>query len=670
MSAFNGDIAGKLRNTYLPKTKGIYALFEAVVNSLQSLEDMKNNKSPYIHIIIEREEVFNDDFVSKVQNIKIIDNGIGFNDENFNSFKKFDSTHKISKGCKGLGRFSWLKVFNHVSVDSIYDNGKKEISFDFLRTKDELDEVLQNANFDENKTVISLHNILEPYKAIFPQELSKIAHLIIEHCLLFFMGSNCPTITISDNKESLNLNDLYQKYYTSDKKVSDFTIGDFSFSTISIRLYETETRNIIAYTSNRRVIISENIGKNIETLNGKIKDDKDSYYYNLIVSSSYLDENIQPNQMEFSIPEDYDENGDFFDSANPSFSQIRAKCLDIAKNELSDYLEKSTDKKKEKLIEYVNNYKPGYRIFIERIKSKKFPFDKLPNNPNMQAMELFLHNLKFQEEKELLALRNKLKKSTKLNEKTKQTYDEAMKKYIAKSSGINTCELSNYICHRKALLDVFEQLISFNKEENKFLDEAYLHELIIPMKISSNSVEFEANNLWLLDERLVFHEALYSDELIKNYKELQTSSLRRPDITIFNKPLKYTDDFQYKNSITVVEFKKPGLNNFSEDYNPHREIIRNMKEIISGSAIDSRGRPIKINGSTRLYGYIVTDITPKIKADLIDVAGYQKSPDGDGFFKYHPLEGCIVSLEIITYEKMFNDARKKNEVFFRILGLN
>lgn len=50
--------------------------------------------------------------------------------------------------------------------------------------------------------------------------------------------------------------------------------------------------------------------------------------------------------------------------------------------------------------------------------------------------------------------------------------------------------------------------------------------------------------------------------------------------------------------------------------------------------------------------------------------GYQKSPDGDGFFKYHPLEGCMVSLEIITYEKMFNDARKKNEIFFRILGLN
>lgn len=670
MSAFNGDVTGKLRNTYLPKTKGMYALFEAIVNSLQSIEDMDSNKNPYIHINVIRDEVLNNDFTSNIRDIEIIDNGIGFTEENFNSFKKFDSTHKISKGCKGLGRFSWLKVFDNVSINSIYNNGKKEITFKFLRSKDELDEVIKDVDFDENKTIVSLHNMLDPYKSSFPQELNKIAHLIIEHCLLFFMEANCPQITIWDNKERINLNKLYQKFYTSDKISSKFVIGNFDFNTISIRLYETETRNLIVYTSNRRVITSENIGKSIETLNGKIKDGNNCYYYNLIVSGKYLDENIHPSQMEFSIPEEYNEDGDFFDTSNPSFSQIRSECLKTIKNELSNYLEVSTNNKKEKLIEYVKQHKPGYRIFIDRIKNTKFPFDKLPNNPNTQEMELFLHNLKFKEEKELLALRNKLKKSTKLNEKTKQTYDEAMKKYISKSSGLNTCELSNYICNRKALLDVFEQMISFNKEENKFLNESYLHELIIPMKINSNSVEFEANNLWLLDEKLVFHEALYSDELIKNYDELQSTSSKRPDITIFNKPLKYTDDYQYKNSITVVEFKKPGLNNFSEDYNPHREIIRNIKEIMSGNAIDHRGRKITLSASTRFYGYIVTDITPKIEAELIDVMGYQKSPDGEGFFKYHPLDGCIVSLEIITYEKMFNDAKKKNEIFFRILGLN
>ena len=178
MSIFNGDVAGKVRNTYLPKTKGIYALFEAVVNSLQSIEDAEN-KNPYIHINIIREEVFNNNFISNIRDIEIIDNGIGFNAENFTSFKRFDSTHKIAKGCKGLGRFSWLKVFERVSVNSIYNNGKKEISFNFMRSKDELNENIKDVDFDDNQTKIYLHNIIEPYKSSFPQDLNKIANTII-----------------------------------------------------------------------------------------------------------------------------------------------------------------------------------------------------------------------------------------------------------------------------------------------------------------------------------------------------------------------------------------------------------------------------------------------------------------------------------------------------------
>ncbi|WP_246786295.1 hypothetical protein [Bartonella taylorii] len=35
---------------------------------------------------------------------KIIDNGIGFNDPNLQSFETLDSDNKIEKGCRGVGR--------------------------------------------------------------------------------------------------------------------------------------------------------------------------------------------------------------------------------------------------------------------------------------------------------------------------------------------------------------------------------------------------------------------------------------------------------------------------------------------------------------------------------------------------------------------------------------
>ncbi len=61
-----------------------------------------------------------------VAGFRIIDNGMGFNDENMKSFNTLDSDHKISKGGRGVGRLLWLKSFKLVQVESVFkaDDGK------------------------------------------------------------------------------------------------------------------------------------------------------------------------------------------------------------------------------------------------------------------------------------------------------------------------------------------------------------------------------------------------------------------------------------------------------------------------------------------------------------------------------------------------------------------
>src|SRR5205085_8312135 len=63
---------------------------------------------------------------------EIRDNGIGFNEGNYKSFRTSDSDYK--PGAKGIGRFLWLKAFDHVSVESVFleDNKYKERKFDFI----------------------------------------------------------------------------------------------------------------------------------------------------------------------------------------------------------------------------------------------------------------------------------------------------------------------------------------------------------------------------------------------------------------------------------------------------------------------------------------------------------------------------------------------------------
>lgn len=85
----------------LPKTTPLLPLYEAVINSIQSIEDahITNGK---IEIVIEREKQMNlfEQWETDVENIVIIDNGIGFNDDNYNSFDTYASEFKIQKGCK------------------------------------------------------------------------------------------------------------------------------------------------------------------------------------------------------------------------------------------------------------------------------------------------------------------------------------------------------------------------------------------------------------------------------------------------------------------------------------------------------------------------------------------------------------------------------------------
>ena len=50
----------------------------------------------------------------KVDTIKIVDNGDGLTDENYKSFSKYRTKFKKDLGCKGVGRFVFLKVYKKI----------------------------------------------------------------------------------------------------------------------------------------------------------------------------------------------------------------------------------------------------------------------------------------------------------------------------------------------------------------------------------------------------------------------------------------------------------------------------------------------------------------------------------------------------------------------------
>ena len=69
---------------------------------------------------------------------------------------------------------------------------------------------------------------------------------------------------------------------------------------------------------------------------------------------------------------------------------------------------------------------------------------------------------------------------------------------------------------------------------------------------------------------------------------------------------------------------------------------------------------------TPVYIYIVCDIAPKIE-EFADLAGLAISPDKQGYFGYNPKYNAYI--EIKSFKKVIDDAKMRNQIFFKKLGL-
>ena len=78
-------------------------------------------------------------------------------------------------------------------------------------------------------------------------------------------------------------------------------------------------------------------------------------------------------------------------------------------------------------------------------------------------------------------------------------------------------------------------------------------------------------------------------------------------------------------------------------------------------------RPVLIFATDLRYlGYLVADLTDSLKLQM--EMNYYASVDADGYFRTLPSgEGYV---EIISYDKLMRDAKRRNRVLFEKLGLH
>ena len=132
---FTISVAGQVGQIKLAQSKALWPLFETIINSIQSLEDtvepqktiiIEALRDPHVQTRFDNNGTKTEE-PSHFEGFIVTDNGNGFNQENYKSFLEPYSQLKVKKGCKGIGRFLWLKAFDEITINSTYTENGKEL---------------------------------------------------------------------------------------------------------------------------------------------------------------------------------------------------------------------------------------------------------------------------------------------------------------------------------------------------------------------------------------------------------------------------------------------------------------------------------------------------------------------------------------------------------------
>lgn len=680
------DIVGLVRQ--LKVSNYLMPMFEAIVNSIQSIY-LSKIKNGYIEIYINRSaEQQNLEFdnnatipykVQEIDSIVISDNGLGFNNDNISAFNKAYYTSKVKLGCKGIGRFSWLKMFESVEIESVFEQQeqkyKRQFTYKLPMGIDRTTFLTTTSNEKDLKTLVKLNRLKSKYSKASKQKIETIAKKILEHCFYYISSENAPEIVIkgydNENKDkepkSISINELYKSLYSQNVTDEQVNIKNTSFNIKHIKLFDTgeEENHKVYFCGNNRMVLSDTV-KNITKLSNleeKIQDTDSSnkFYYIAYVSSQYLDDNTDPDREGFSfthkdmaidIP-DYISLSDIKNGISSSLISYIAPYLDIVQKSKMEKIAKVVNEEMAQynyLLAEDENFFDDISLYAEKEDIKK----KIKIKHIMKRDEVNKNFEDFVKETDLNLIENN-------NE-----YEEKLKKFVKEIDDVGRADLAEYVAHRKVILEYYEKYLGWNKENKKPYKEEFIHNLIYPMGATSNEIPYEKHNLWIIDDRLAFSDFVSSDKAFSLLNNLKSASNDRADLLFDSKKIFSNNDSTDLDTVTIVEFKRPERDDYTDKDNPISQIYNYIDEIKEGKIRKNTGRPVCVTNNAKFYCYIICDITKKIE-NFARRANFIEMSDGNGYFLFSNNYNAYI--EIISFNKVLQDCKKRNNILFKKLGL-
>lgn len=390
------------------------------------------------------------------------------------------------------------------------------------------------------------------------------------------------------------------------------------------------------------------LSKYIPDMNKKLTDCDDTYYYVGYLTGDYLDNTVNTQRSDF----DFTDEPLFGDAGE---TEIINAAVEYIRAYLKDDLSKAAEEKRNQIDMMVKTNHPQYRLLLNR---RPEVYNKIPTGLTEDKLALELYKHQQQWELDIAKKKHDIEEKVKQNATSDPNFQKLFDEYCENITELSRASLSEYVIRRKAVLDLFEQALEADTN-GKYSKETRIHRIICPMQVTSDDINFDDMNLWLIDDRLEYHRFLASDKKINTIPVLESDVDKRADLVVFDAALSYTADPDNINSITIVELKRPQRDDGDND--PVLQVLKYVNDIKSGKVKKANGRDFGDVSHISFYCYVIGDLTQSMR-ESAEGRGLTETQDREGYYGFNPSYGAYI--EVISYDKMLRNAKQRNRVLF------
>lgn len=607
-----------------------HALHEAIINALHA------NATHVICRLTGEQDVLADDTgeiaPKRVVGIEVEDNGDGFTDANYASFGRYRTDFKMNLGCKGVGRFIFLKLFERVQYTSYLAKEGEKRHFPFTMDFESSDIQREAATVDENKTTLTLAEVTSKY---FSRDLhidrrmrlclADIREEALNHLIptLFFAKKQQRDVTIEFIDTLASKNVAICSDDIPDFKTVKFSVTDHNQQAVDFEIHHAISAgggSIQAYhCANRRTVCTfAEKGFRPQGFAG-----------HLLLESAFLDEHVNNERNDFDI---YPVRTDTFlpiswDLIN---TQLKASISVLVHEQIPDVDNtniatiKDIQEQRPYLMEYIAEDDLRIAGFVDKgqiiEKAKK----------------------RFDEAKEQL-----------IRDSGKDNYsDEDLEDAIR----IARSELVSYIQDRVLVVQRLKTMLSKNESSEKLI-----HNLFMERYTDDDNCDVfssRKNNLWLLDDRFTGYSYAASEKRIKDLLNASGTGIDddRPDLALF-----FSQDPVDKKGLKAVLVE---LKPFGKDAKSDRDKFAGIQQLLDYIQAFQTSEQIE-----EVWAFLVTDVDDKLASRLVT----------NGFTPLFSLERPIyhqyyksisASIYVVGATGLILDAEARNKVFIDIINKN